>query len=226
MELGERIATLREEQALTQTELAEAARISPSTLSQIESGRVPRPHVGTVRKIARALGIEPAELRRTEELVLPKAEAPGLVDRLRAQSIPIEELSDQERREIERVLAGEKPRAYFVEEPVFGEAIATAAEEWLRTVSDPGTERPMAYGITKAAQDLESFITQRLGEPGWWENLSGEDKRSIARVSKLLGDIADEYLTRVEAQSEQLAEDQEARRRRDEMRKRTQRISA
>jgi transcriptional regulator with XRE-family HTH domain len=76
MELGERIATLREEQALTQIELAEAARISPSTLSQIESGRVPRPHVGTVRKIARALGIEPAELRRTEELAFPKAEAP------------------------------------------------------------------------------------------------------------------------------------------------------
>jgi transcriptional regulator with XRE-family HTH domain len=76
MELGERIATLREEQALTQIELAEAARISPSTLSQIESGRVPRPHVGTVRKIARALGIEPAELRRREELAFPKAETP------------------------------------------------------------------------------------------------------------------------------------------------------
>lgn len=75
MELGEQIATLREEQALTQAELAEAARISPSTLSQIESGRVPSPHVGTVRKIARALGVEPAELRRAKEPV-PLAEAP------------------------------------------------------------------------------------------------------------------------------------------------------
>jgi len=75
MELGERIAVLREEQALTQAELAEEARISPSTLSQIESGRVPRPHVGTVRKIARALGVEPAELRRTKEMALPKVEA-------------------------------------------------------------------------------------------------------------------------------------------------------
>lgn len=77
MELGEQIATLREEQALTQVELAEAARISPSTLSQIESGKVPSPHVGTVRKIARALGVEPAELRRTKELTLSgKAKAP------------------------------------------------------------------------------------------------------------------------------------------------------
>ena len=76
MELGERIAVLREEQALTQAELAEAARISPSTLSQIESGRVPRPHVGTVRKIARALGVEPAELRRAREPAVPLADAP------------------------------------------------------------------------------------------------------------------------------------------------------
>lgn len=75
MELGEQIATLREEQALTQAELAEAARISPSTLSQIESGRVPSPHVGTVRKIARALGVEPAELRRAKEPV-PLGKAP------------------------------------------------------------------------------------------------------------------------------------------------------
>jgi len=76
MELGERIATLREERALTQVELAKAARISASTLSQIESGKVPRPHVGTIRKIARALGIEPAALRSIEEPALPKAKTP------------------------------------------------------------------------------------------------------------------------------------------------------
>lgn len=76
VELGERIASLREEQALTQADLAERARISPSTLSQIESGKVPRPHVGTIRKIARALGIEPQDLRRAEELALPLVDAP------------------------------------------------------------------------------------------------------------------------------------------------------
>jgi transcriptional regulator with XRE-family HTH domain len=77
VELGERIASLREERALTQAELAERARISPSTLSQIESGRVPRPHVGTIRKIARALNVDPQDLRRAEEPALAgKAEAP------------------------------------------------------------------------------------------------------------------------------------------------------
>jgi transcriptional regulator with XRE-family HTH domain len=75
VELGERIATVREERALTQAELAEKAGISPSTLSLIESGKVPRPHVGTVRKIARALGLEPGELRSVEGLAAPKARA-------------------------------------------------------------------------------------------------------------------------------------------------------
>ena len=76
VELGERIATLREEQVLTQAELAERAKISPSTISLIESGKVPRPHVGTIRKIARALGVEPQDLRRAEEPISPKAPAP------------------------------------------------------------------------------------------------------------------------------------------------------
>ena len=87
VELGERIATLREEQALTQSELAERARISPSTLSQIESGRVPRPHVGTIRKIARALDVEPQDLRRAEELALPKDEAPRAAGQAQASTV-------------------------------------------------------------------------------------------------------------------------------------------
>jgi transcriptional regulator with XRE-family HTH domain len=60
--IGERIAELREAKLLKQTELAERAGISPSTLSQIESGRVPKPHIGTLRKIARALEVAPQDL--------------------------------------------------------------------------------------------------------------------------------------------------------------------
>jgi transcriptional regulator with XRE-family HTH domain len=75
-DLGELIAALREERALTQVDLAEKAKISPSTLSLIESGKVDRPHVTTIRKISRALGVEPQELRRTQELAGSKIEAP------------------------------------------------------------------------------------------------------------------------------------------------------
>ncbi len=76
VDIGERIADLREERALTQIELAERARISPSTLSLIESGKVDRPHVSTIRKISRALEVEPQELRRAVEATPPKAPAP------------------------------------------------------------------------------------------------------------------------------------------------------
>ena len=75
-DIGERIAELREASALTQVELAERARISPSTLSLIESGKVERPHVSTIRKLAKALGVEPQELRGARKPTAPKVPAP------------------------------------------------------------------------------------------------------------------------------------------------------
>lgn len=56
----------------TQGRLAEEAGVSPTTVSGIESGRIARPHFGTVRKLARALGVDPRELlslRGSEEQV-------------------------------------------------------------------------------------------------------------------------------------------------------------
>ena len=46
----------------TQARLAEEAGVSPTTVSGIESGRISRPHFGTVGKLAGALGVEPREL--------------------------------------------------------------------------------------------------------------------------------------------------------------------
>ena len=46
----------------TQARLAGEAGVSPTTVSGIESGRIGRPHFGTLRKLARALGVEPEEL--------------------------------------------------------------------------------------------------------------------------------------------------------------------
>ncbi len=59
---GARIAVIRERRMWTQARLAEEAGISPTTVSGIESGRISRPHFGTLRKLARALGVEPEEL--------------------------------------------------------------------------------------------------------------------------------------------------------------------
>ena len=55
---GRNIAALRELRMWTQVRLAEEAGISPTTVSGIENGRISRPHFGTLRKLAAALGVE------------------------------------------------------------------------------------------------------------------------------------------------------------------------
>ncbi len=63
--------TLRGHQGLTQTDLASKAGISPTTIATMETGeRRVRP--ATVRRIARALGVSPAELFDDEVAEAPK----------------------------------------------------------------------------------------------------------------------------------------------------------
>jgi transcriptional regulator with XRE-family HTH domain len=56
MTLGERIRALRTERALQQRQLAEKAGLTPSMVSQIESGRL-TPSLHTLGKLAAALGV-------------------------------------------------------------------------------------------------------------------------------------------------------------------------
>ncbi len=60
--VGGRLVAIRERRMWTQGRLAQEARVSPTTVSGIESGRISRPHFGTVRKLAGALGVDPWEL--------------------------------------------------------------------------------------------------------------------------------------------------------------------
>jgi transcriptional regulator with XRE-family HTH domain len=66
---GRNLVTLRERRMWTQARLAEEAGVSPTTVSGIESGRISRPHFGTLRKLARALGVEPEELVSSSDAV-------------------------------------------------------------------------------------------------------------------------------------------------------------
>ena len=59
--LGERIKALRAERELQQRQLAEKAGLTPSMVSQIESGRL-TPSLNTLGKIAAALGVPIASL--------------------------------------------------------------------------------------------------------------------------------------------------------------------
>ncbi len=60
--VGARLTTMREQRMWTQGRLAQEAGVSPTTVSGIESGRISRPHFGTLRKLADALGVDPGEL--------------------------------------------------------------------------------------------------------------------------------------------------------------------
>jgi len=61
--IGDKLKNLRIEQALTQRELADKAGIGANTVNRIELNET-EPHMSTIRKVARALDVEPRELVR------------------------------------------------------------------------------------------------------------------------------------------------------------------
>jgi transcriptional regulator with XRE-family HTH domain len=63
---GDSLRKVRDKRLLSQRELAERAGLSPTTILKLESGRVDEPHPRTIRKLADALEVDPAELVGTE----------------------------------------------------------------------------------------------------------------------------------------------------------------
>ncbi|MBI2204667.1 MAG: helix-turn-helix domain-containing protein [Candidatus Rokubacteria bacterium] len=78
--LGQRIKALRMERELQQRQLAEKAELTPSMVSQIESGRL-TPSLHTLGKIAAALGVAIASLF--------DAQAPGRIHVTRKKDYPV-----------------------------------------------------------------------------------------------------------------------------------------
>ena len=62
-DVGERMERIRRLRMWTQVRLAREAGISPTTVSAIETGKIGRPHFGTLGKLARALRVAPQELQ-------------------------------------------------------------------------------------------------------------------------------------------------------------------
>ena len=60
----ERLKTLRGEHVLTLRELAEEAGVSKDTIWRLENGHS-EAHPSTIRKLAKALGVQPRDLVRT-----------------------------------------------------------------------------------------------------------------------------------------------------------------
>ena len=59
--IGERLKKQRTRRALTQAELAELAKVTTATVARIERDEI-EPRMTTLRKLARALEVDPAEL--------------------------------------------------------------------------------------------------------------------------------------------------------------------
>ena len=59
---GEKLKEVRDRRLLSQRELAKKAGLSPTTILKLEDARVKEPHPRTIRKLAEALGVDPAEL--------------------------------------------------------------------------------------------------------------------------------------------------------------------
>ncbi len=59
--IGERLKAIRTKRLLTQEELAQKAGVSASTIVHIERNQQ-EPHFSTIRKLGKALDIDPTEL--------------------------------------------------------------------------------------------------------------------------------------------------------------------
>ncbi len=59
--IGDKLKEIRTRRFLTQEELAERAGVSPATIVRVERNQA-EPHISTMRKLAKALEIDPTEL--------------------------------------------------------------------------------------------------------------------------------------------------------------------
>ena len=65
--IGVRLVNIRRLRLWTQGRLAKEAGVSPTTVSGIETGRIARPHAGTLQKLAQALDLDPLALLSPSE---------------------------------------------------------------------------------------------------------------------------------------------------------------
>ena len=59
--IGDRLRDLRVRRALTQEELADKADVGTNTVARLERNET-EPHMSTLRKLAKALDVDPSEL--------------------------------------------------------------------------------------------------------------------------------------------------------------------
>lgn len=72
----ERFTKLRVDSMMSLRELADRAGVAFTTVQHIESGETTSPHFGTIKKLAKALGVDPRDLMEREPRPLGDAPTP------------------------------------------------------------------------------------------------------------------------------------------------------
>ena len=98
MTFAERLITLRKQHGLTQQALADRAEIHVTLLRRYEAGKT-QPNIDTLRRIALALTI-------SADLLLFDEHERGPADDLRDQFEATQQLNDEEKQTVKRVLEG------------------------------------------------------------------------------------------------------------------------
>ncbi len=176
MTLGERIKQLRAARGLQQRQLAEKAELTPSMVSQIESGRL-TPSLHTLGKLAAALGTPIASLF--------DGERPGRVHVTRRREYPVVSFDDTTERwavlgaglfqgKIRAVVSTLGPHAGGVKTD--------------KVVIEPGQmklfyvlEGKVGLLYNGERHVLEAGDSAYLdgGTPHWWENLGAKTARAL-----------------------------------------------
>jgi transcriptional regulator with XRE-family HTH domain len=175
----DRLAELRERRALTLRELSEMSGVAADTINQIELGhRRPRP--STLRKLARALGVDVEEFY-AEPALAGKAEAPREAGQLSAaeEAAMIEGLTAA----VVSVVDRTQKRSEQVDETDGDALIALVEDAWL---AQRGAEQLLKEVNEEAAQKQRETPAERRAR----SNL----EHAVMRLVDLAENIASELL--------------------------------
>jgi transcriptional regulator with XRE-family HTH domain len=174
-ELATRHIALRERAGLTQVQEAKKAGVSPTTISGIESGKITRPHLRTLLKIARALGAEVEELRESGKVQAP----------LSSIQPPLNGFEEERRLSI------------------LAAALITVTEQWQATVSNPNATAYKISFAVDAALDLCDALAGQV-EPSA-TGYSTEQWTAIRLAARLLeiSKVGNERVLGVSGEEEQ-----------------------
>jgi len=192
------VRRLRLEKGWSQNELAYHAKLAPSVISLIETGKRD-PNATTLRKLAGALEVRIPDLfegRDSGKAQRRSSPEPRLFNGL-------------DERRLSR----------------FSEAIIAATARWGEAMSSPDMNDTKRFGLIEAALELSDVIAERVEEEDW-EALPNQERLEIVTTMEKLIEAANQGLGHLEKSGRAKAQEEVVNQRREQMREWTRRLSA